>query len=168
MNIVFFRELSIECFFYLVLTNHKSYKPTPCCSWIIRVPSEIRGNAKGTTAVYRELTNDIRNLNRELKRQIDLETGIPGKAGGLLALTGTRQRRLYPEKQSADQTLKYLLGTQYFGGKNAERSLGTIDEFARRLEKLQGGLRERTWEDLGPRAKATFCLLYTSPSPRDS
>ena len=112
---------------------------------------KIRGNARNTSNVYRDLTNDIRGLNRELKKQIDLETGVPGKAGGVLGLLGGtgKTRRLYPEKQPKDQTLKYLLGTQYFGGgKGSERIVGTIDEFSRRLEKLQRGFKETSWDDL--------------------
>ena len=112
---------------------------------------KIRGNARNTSNVYRDLTNDIRSLNRELKKQIDLETGVPGKAGGILGFLGGtgKTRRLYPGKQPQDQTLKYLLGTQYFGsGKGSERLVGTIDEFARRLDKLQRGFKEITWDDL--------------------
>lgn len=118
---------------------------------------KIRGNAKNTSNVYRDLTNDIRGLNRELKKQIDLETGVPGRAGGILGLLGGtgKTRRLYPEKQPKDQTLKYLLGTQYFGGgKGSERIAGTIDEFSRRLEKLQSGFREVSWDNLSPNNQA--------------
>jgi len=113
---------------------------------------KIRGNAKNTNNVYRDLTNDIRSLNRELKTQIDLEGGVSGKSGGILGfLQGTKARKLKPSKVKTEDTLSYLLGTQYFGGgKGSERLVGTLDEFTRRLDKLQRGFRELSWDDLEP------------------
>ena len=113
---------------------------------------KIRGNARNTSNVYRDLTNDIRGLNRELKKQIDLEGGVSGKSGGILGfLQGTKARKLKPSKVKTEDTLSYLLGTQYFGGgKGSERLVGTLDEFTRRLDKLQRGFRELSWDDLEP------------------
>ena len=113
---------------------------------------KIRGNAKNTSNVYRDLTNDIRGLNRELKKQIDLEGGVSGKSGGILGfLQGTKAKKLKPSKVKTEDTLSYLLGTQYFGGgKGSERLVGTLDEFTRRLDKLQRGFRELSWDDLEP------------------
>ena len=113
---------------------------------------KIRGNARNTSNVYRDLTNDIRGLNRELKKQIDLEGGVSGKSGGILGfLSGTKARKLKPSKVAREDTLSYLLGTQYFGGgKGSERLVGTLDEFTRRLDKLQRGFRELSWDDLEP------------------
>ena len=113
---------------------------------------KIRGNAKNTSNVYKDLTNDIRSLNRELKTQIDLEGGVSGKSGGILGfLQGTKAKKLKPSKAKTEDTLSYLLGTQYFGGgKGSERLVGTLDEFTRRLDKLQRGFRELSWDDLEP------------------
>ena len=129
---------------------------------------KIRGNARNTSNVYRDLTNDIRNLNRELKKQIDLETGVPGRAGGILGLLGggakQKTRRLYQEKQPKEDTLSYLLGTQYFGsGKGSERITGTLNEFSRRLEKLQRGFTEISWDDLSPTNQGVLRQLGAYP-----
>ena len=129
---------------------------------------KIRGNARNTSNVYRDLTNDIRSLNRELKKQIDLETGVPGRAGGILGLLGggakQKTRRLYQEKQPKEDTLSYLLGTQYFGsGKGSERLAGTLNEFSRRLEKLQRGFTEISWDDLSPTNKGVLRQLGAYP-----
>ena len=111
---------------------------------------KLRGKTAFQGRAYNNLTQEIRALNKELRERVGLEREMDAGGGGIKGLLGgTKSRRLYPEKQPKEDTLKYLLGTQYFGSsKESERIAGTIGEFSKRLEKLQRGFTEVSWDDL--------------------